>query len=162
MSWLDYDNDKADKAGSGGGFEPIPVGTELAVRISEAYAKATRSDGQMVMLTLTVIVGKHKGRKIWHNLHVVNRNEFIQHRDRRTLATIAKIVGADISAGPHAVSNLDGCDLLCVVTEHEEDEYNGKKRIKERVGKWARDPEARNPVPKSSSAHADDDDDFPF
>lgn len=143
MSWLDYDENKANEAG-GGNFEPIPVDTELQVRITDAIAKDTRTGGKMVQLTLTVIEGKHKKRKIWHNLHIKCPNEAMSHRDRRTLADIAKIVHADISGGPGDLFKLKGRDLLCTVTEHEQDEYNGKVTIKERVGKFRTDPEARN------------------
>lgn len=154
MSWAEYDDKKADEARSGG-FEPIPVGTALSVRISEATSKTTRTGGEMVQLTLTVIAGPHKSRKIWHNLHVVNRNEAMQHRDRRTLQDIAKIVYAGAINGESGLRALKGRDLLCTVIEHEQDEYNGRSQIKERVGKFRTDPDARNVADEY-------DDDMPF
>jgi hypothetical protein len=156
MSWLDYDPKKADEAGDGGNREPIPVGTEVPVRISGYEVKNTRTGGVMVILEFAVVAGPHKKRRFWHNLHTVNKNENMQHRDRRTLQDIAKIVHADISGGPDSLANLRGRDLLCTVIEHEEDEYNGKVRIKERLGKFRTDPEATN------TASSFDDDDVPF
>lgn len=155
MSWLEYDDKKADEAG-GGDFEPIPVDADIPVRISEAELRNTSTGGQMVRMTLTVIEGKYKKRKIWHNLHVKNKNESTMHRDRRTLADIAKIVHVDISGGPSDLVKLKGKDLLCTVTEHEESEYNGKKSIFERIGKFRTDPDAK---PYTADV---DDDDIPF
>lgn len=157
MSWLEYDDKKANEAGSGD-FEPIPLDTDISVRISEAELRNTSTGGQMVRMTLTVIEGKYKKRKIWHNLHVKNKNESTMHRDRRTLADIAKIVHVDISGGPGELGKLKGKDLLCTVIEHEENEYNGKKSIFERIGKFRTDPNANN----ISSDDSFDDDDIPF
>lgn len=156
MSWLEYNDKKADEAG-GGDFTPIPVDTEIPVRISDAELRSTSTGGKMVRLSLTVIDGKYKKRKIWHNLHVENKNESTMHRDRRTLADIAKIVHADISGGPSDLAKLKGKDLLCTVTEHEDSDYNGKKSVFERVGKFRTDPSADN-----TSGSDFDDDDIPF
>lgn len=157
MGWLDYDDKKANEAGDGGNREPIPMGTELPVRISAHETKNTRTGGVMVILELSVIGGAHKKRRIWHNLHVVNRNEAMMHRDRRTLIDIGRIVGVDVNDDSgKGLDKLKGKDLLCVVIDHERDEYEGKVRIKERVGKFRTDPEANN-----STADFDDDD-VPF
>lgn len=156
MGWLDYDDKKADEAG-GGDFTPIPVGTEIPVRISDAELRSTSTGGKMVRLSLTVGNGsKYKKRKIWHNLHVQNKNENMQHRDRRALADIARIVHVDIEGGASDLIKLRGRDLLCTVIEHEESDYNGKKSVFERVGKFCTDPDANN------SAGSFDDDDVPF
>lgn len=154
MGWLDYDDKKANEAG--GNREPIPVGTELSVRITGAEAKPTSTGGKMVQIEFSVIDGAHKKRKFWHNLHIVNKNENMQHRDRRTLKDIAKIVHADIEGGEAALRNLKGRDLLLKITEHEQDNYNGQTRVRERVGNFRTDPEANN------STDSYDDEDIPF
>lgn len=151
MGWLDYDDKKADEAG-GGNFEPIPIGAELPVRIAGFEQRDTRNNGKMVTLEFSVIDGPHKKRRIWRNFLVVNSNESTQHRARRELADIGKIVNVDVMSGPDMLGKLKGRDLLCVVTEHEE--YNGK--TKEIVSKFSTDPNARNP------AQDYDDSDIPF
>ena len=75
---------------------------------------------------------------------------------RRTLTDIGRCVGVDLSGGPSDLAKLKGKDLLCTVTEHEENDYNGKKSVFERVGKFRTDPEANN------STDSYDDDDVPF
>jgi hypothetical protein len=151
MSWLDYDENKAN---DGGDYTPIPIDTEIPVRISEVELRDTSTGGKMVKLTLTVIDGPHKRRKVRRNLHTVNKNEGMMHRDRRTLVDIGRICGVDLTSGPTALQRLKGCDLLCRVTGHEESEYKGKKTIFEEVGHFRSDPDARAP--------SFSDDDVPF
>lgn len=155
MSWLEYNENKANEGGSGD-FTPIPVDTEIPVRITDAELRSTSKGGKMVRLSLTVVDGKYKKRRVWHNLNIVNSNESTMHRDRRTLTDIGRCVGVDLSGGPSDLVKLKGKDLLCTVTEHEENEYNGKKSIFERVGKFRTDPEANN------STDSYDDEDIPF
>ena len=158
MGWLDYDDKKADER-TGGGFSPIPIGTEIPVRVKAAELRTTSTGGKMVRLTLSIVAGPHKGRQIWHNLNVVNKNEAVQHSDRRTLAGIAKVVGVTLGDDPSHLTRIIGRDLLCKVTEHEENDYNGKVSVFERVDGFCTDPDANNAPPSSGDF---DDDDIPF
>jgi hypothetical protein len=156
MGWLDYDDKKADERSSGG-FSPIPIGTEISVRIKAAELRTTSTGGEMVRMTLSIVAGPHKGRQVWHNLHVVNKNAAVQHSDRRTLCNIVKVVGVSLD-DPSLLSRIVGRDLMCRVAEHEENDYNGKVNVFERVDSFRTDPDANNTPPSGDF----DDDDIPF
>lgn len=152
--WSKYDDKKADEAGGGGSRAPIPINTKLRVKIEAAEERGTAKGGVMVKLTLAVVAGPHKKRKIWHNLNVVCSHEATSHSARRELQTIAKRIGL-VEVKPGEVRNLIGGGLIFTVTEHEE--YDGK--IYERVGFPESDPDAPDVSPRGSDF---DDDDVPF
>jgi len=74
-------------------FDPIPAGDYVA-RISDSEMRETRDGtGQYLKLTWEVIEGQHKGRLVWENLNLVNRNPTAAGIARKTLARICKACG---------------------------------------------------------------------
>jgi len=62
----------------GGSFAAIKDGQHPAM-ITECTMKDTKAGGKMLSLTIEVIDGESKGRKVWDNLNVVNANETAQN-----------------------------------------------------------------------------------
>ena len=71
-----YNPDNTEDYGSN--YGAIPDGSYPAM-ITEYQYKETKSGGQMLVLTVEVIDGPCKGRKVWENLNVVNKNETAQN-----------------------------------------------------------------------------------
>ncbi len=150
--WSKYDEKIANEGGNRG---PIPLGTELRVKIEEVEERKTSKGGLMIKLTLVVVAGEHKKRKVWHALHVACGNEAVSHAARRELQVIAKRVGLD-GVKPGELRNLIGGGLIMTVREHEVGQ-DGKTY--ERVGDPQRDPNAEAVSPRG---HDFDDEDIPF
>lgn len=151
--WSKYDDKIADE--SSGNRKPIPVGTEIRVKIESAEERKTLKGGTAVKLTLVVVAGEHKKRKVWHSLNVACSNEAMSHAARRELQTIAKRVGLD-GVKPGDLRNLIGGGLIMTVSEHEE---GNDGKIYERVSDPQRDPHADAVSPRGNDF---DDDDVPF
>ena len=151
--WSKYDDKIADESSSNRG--PIPVGTELRVKIEGAEERKTSKGGTMIKLTLAVVAGEHKKRKVWHSLHVACGNEAVSHAARRELQVIAKRIGLD-GVRPGNLRDLVGGGLVMTVSEHEE---GSDGKIYERVNNPQRDPNADPVSPRGADF---DDDDVPF
>lgn len=152
--WSKYDDKIADESGSSN-RKPIPVGTELRIKIEGAEERKTSKGGTMIKLTLAVVAGEHKKRKVWHSLHVACGNEAVSHAARRELQVIAKRIGLD-GVKPGNLRDLIGGGLVMTVSEHEE---GNDGKIYERVNNPQRDPNAEAVSPRGSDF---DDEDIPF
>lgn len=73
-------------------MEILPPG-KYPVQIIESEMRETRTGGQMLKLTMEVLDGPSKGRKIWDNLNLVNSNPQAQEIAHRTLSAICHAVG---------------------------------------------------------------------
>jgi len=71
---------------------PIPVGKYPMV-ISGSEIKVTQKGDNMASLTLDVIDGEHKGRKVWANLNLWNSNPAAVEMAKKELASICKAIG---------------------------------------------------------------------
>lgn len=71
----------------------MPPG-DYVVQIVESDIVATKAgNGQMLKLTLDIIDGEHKGRKLWDNLNLVNPNPQTVEIAQRTLNQITHATG---------------------------------------------------------------------
>lgn len=74
-------------------FDVIPPGDYL-VQIIESEMRTTKAgDGQMLALTLEVLEGPSKGRRLWDRLNLVNNNAQAQEIAQRTLSAICHATG---------------------------------------------------------------------
>jgi hypothetical protein len=73
-------------------MEVLPPG-KYSAQIIESEMRETRSGGQMLKITMEVMDGPSKGRKIWDNLNLVNSNPQAQEIAHRTLSAICHAVG---------------------------------------------------------------------
>lgn len=76
-------------------LDPIPAG-DYPMIISESEMKATKSgSGEYLQLTLEVIDGQYKGRKVWDRLNLVNPNATAVSIAEATLSAICHAVGVE-------------------------------------------------------------------
>lgn len=102
-------------------FVPLPEGRYLAVITDSEFKPTKRGGGKLLKLTLQVVDGPHKSRKLFANLNLENAN-----------ADTVRIARADLSAICRAVGVLqpkDSCELhnipLVVVVGHKKRDDNG-------------------------------------
>lgn len=72
--------------------ELLPPGTYTA-QIVKSDMVDTSTGGQMLKLELDIIDGPAKGRKLWDNLNLVNRNPTAVEIAQRTLSAICHAIG---------------------------------------------------------------------
>ncbi|WP_163387934.1 AAA family ATPase [Endozoicomonas acroporae] len=89
MAQLGFNADDYDPADE---FEPLPPGEYLTM-ITEASLDNTKSGGQMVKLTYTVMEGQFEGRKLWSQHNIVNSSPKAQEIGRKEISRIAHAVG---------------------------------------------------------------------
>jgi hypothetical protein len=76
-------------------FGAIPAG-QYPVVIESAELKPTKTGGEYIACVYQIIDGKFKGRKVWDNLNVVNRNENAQSMAISRLKSICKTLGTAV------------------------------------------------------------------
>ena len=74
------------------GFTPLPAGDYVAM-VTEAGVVYTKSGGQMVKMTYTVMEGQFEGRKIWSQHNIVNNNPKAEEIGRKEISRIAHAIG---------------------------------------------------------------------
>ena len=75
-------------------FEPVPQDT-YTLMITDSEMATTQKGGQMLKLSMQIVVGVHKGRKIWDNLNLINSNPTAVEIAQRNLGSICKAIGVE-------------------------------------------------------------------
>ena len=89
MALLNFDTDSVELPT----YEVLPEGVYEAV-ITDSRMQTTKSGtGEMLVLTLEVISGDYKGRKLWDRLNLVNPNPTAVALARQTLAHLCLAIG---------------------------------------------------------------------
>ena len=89
MALLNFDTDSVELQT----YEVLPEGIYEAV-ITDSRMQTTKSGtGEMLVLTLEVISGEYKGRKLWDRLNLVNPNPTAVALARQTLAHLCLAIG---------------------------------------------------------------------
>lgn len=83
----------AEKVAPETGFDPIPNGVYLACIEASEEKQTNAGDGSYVSLTLQIIDGDFKGRKLWHNLNLENKNDQAVGIARAQLSQICRATG---------------------------------------------------------------------
>lgn len=87
-------------------FDPIPSG-DYPMMITESELKPTKkNDGSYLQMTIEVIDGQYKGRKVWERLNLDNPNETAREIAYRTLSAICHAVGKMQVADSSELHNL--------------------------------------------------------
>ena len=73
-------------------YQPLPAGTYQAV-ITNSEMKPTKKGGEYLSLTIEIIAGQYKGRKVFDNLNMKNANPETEKIARIQLANICRCVG---------------------------------------------------------------------
>lgn len=77
-------------------FDPIPA-AEYTAQVTGSDVKATKDKtGKYIALEFTVLTGEFKGRKIWQNLNIVNKNPVTVEIAEKELATLCRAVGKSV------------------------------------------------------------------
>lgn len=74
-------------------LDPIKPGTYVAVITDSEMHPTAKGNGQFLLLTLQIIEGEYKGRKVWDRLNLINPSEAAMDIARRNLAAICRAVG---------------------------------------------------------------------
>jgi len=83
----------ADQHGEMRDFKPIPKG-EYVCQISDSdVCKTKDKTGEYIKLEFSVLDGEFKGRKIWTNLNIINKNPIAVEIAEKEFATICRCVG---------------------------------------------------------------------
>lgn len=108
-------------------FAPLPVG-DYPVVITESDFKDTKNgNGQYLQMTLEVIDGPMKGRKLWDRLNLVNSNKTAVEIAERTLSQICHAVGVLV---PKDSSELHGKPMVATVTTKDDPGYGTRNEVK--------------------------------
>jgi len=75
-------------------FEPVPQDT-YTLMITDTEMATTQKGGQMLKLSMQIVDGAYKGRKIWDNLNLVNSNPTAVEIAQRNLGSICKAIGVE-------------------------------------------------------------------
>jgi hypothetical protein len=112
-----FDATQVDPRGT---FEAIPAGWYL-VAIVESESKPTKSGtGTYLSLTLEIIEGENKGRKLWDRLNLDNPNAQAVEISKATLSAICHAVGV---LRPTASEELHNKPMLAKISVRE---YQGE------------------------------------
>ena len=84
-------------------FEAIPAGKYLAAITSSEMKRTKANDGSFLELTMEVIEGEFKGRRLWARLNLDNRNQTAVRIARAELSSICRAVGV--------MAPKDSCEL---------------------------------------------------
>ena len=82
----------AGKYEPNGVFEPIPTAWYRAAIIESEMKDTKAGTGKYLELTLEVLEGPHKGRKVWDRLNLINPNQKAVDIARGTLSAICHAV----------------------------------------------------------------------
>lgn len=108
-------------------YTPIPAGKYTAI-ITASEMKSTKAGGQRLALTVEIVEGAAKGRKIFTGLNLVNSNPEAEKIAKTELANICRAVGI---IHPRDSSELHGKPLLAKVSiKPETTEYPAGNEIK--------------------------------
>lgn len=85
MALLQFDSSKIEIKND---FELLPSGDYIAIIADSEWKETKNKDGQFLSLKVEIIDGKYKGRFIFDNLNLDNKNEKAVQIAQQTLASI--------------------------------------------------------------------------
>ncbi len=71
-------------------FSPVPAGSYISQIIDSSIGATKDMTGQILKLTFEIIDGEFKGRKIWNNLNIQNKNADTQKYAQADLSAICR------------------------------------------------------------------------
>lgn len=98
-----FDSGSYDDMNSG--FDPIPAGEYLAKIVESDFVPTKDKKGKYVKLKFEIIQGEFKGRFIWTNINLVNKNPIAVDIAQKEFATLCRAVG---KAAPKNTDELHG------------------------------------------------------
>lgn len=90
MAKLNFDANQVEPSTA---FEAVPAGKYMAVVTQSEMKPTKKGDGSFLELTLEVIEGEHKGRKVWDRLVLDHPNPMTVKIARAKLSALCRAVG---------------------------------------------------------------------
>lgn len=87
-------------------YGPIPGGKYVAAIVASEMRPNRAETGSYLQLTLEIIEGEHKGRRLWARLNLDNPSEIAQKIARAELAAICRAVGVLAPKDSEELHNL--------------------------------------------------------
>lgn len=75
------------------GFDPLPVGDYVAMIVDSEEKTTQAGTGTYIKLTVEIVDGEYKGRKLWENLNLNNPSAEAVAIAKATLSAICRAVG---------------------------------------------------------------------
>lgn len=116
---MDLSGFNADDFPATDDYSALPGGTYTAAIVASENKPTKSGTGSYLELTLEVIDGQYKGRKIWDRLNLQNPNQTAMDIALRTLASICQAVGV---TRPRDSAELHNKPMQVTVTVRS---YNG-------------------------------------
>lgn len=74
-------------------FDPIAAGEYLAIAVGSEMKPTKNKDGEYLKVEWEIVNGDNKGRRIWDQINLVNKNETAVKIAQSTLSAICHAVG---------------------------------------------------------------------
>jgi len=117
-----------EKDMQGGEFELIPQDHYVGMLIDAEDKETRKGDGRYLALTWELLAEPNKGRRLWANLNLVNKNQKAVAIARQELGAIIKAAGRETIQTTDELMNIPV--LLFVKIEKGKDGYADKNVIK--------------------------------
>ena len=147
-------------------FEPLPRGSYEVAIIESEMQPTKKGDGKKLAITLEVLTGTHKGRRIWESLNVVNQNSKAQEIALGMLSSICRAVNCP---SPRDSADLHNRPMMAEVIIDEYQSQAGEKKSRNKVLRFFANANAAKtqpqpkPAPKQPASPPEpNDDDIPF
>ena len=150
MALLNFDTDTVELPT----YEVLPEGAYEAV-ITDSRMQTTKSGtGEMLVLTLEVISGDYKGRKLWDRLNLVNPNPTAVALARQTLAHLCLAIGVHQLHDTIELHNRPLLALVRVRKTPDGEHQNEIKGYRPRPDRAVPAPRPATPTPSPEANHA--------
>lgn len=116
---------------------PVPAGVYECV-ISDTEIRDTANGGKMLKITYTILTGEAKGRKIWQNLNLRNKNEQAVRIAREHLAAVCDAAGVP---EVRDTTKLHMRRVQVVVKVDQNDEYGAQNSVRKVLPSVSKVPE---------------------
>jgi len=128
----------------------VPAGEYVAM-ITESSMAVTKSGGEMLKLTVTVLEGQHQNRKVWANLNLIHANPTVVEIAQRELSAICHAVGV---LNLNDSAQLHNKPLLIRTVVKTDPQYSDRAEVKawKAVSPLPKPTSAVSPAPSSGSA----------
>jgi hypothetical protein len=114
---------------------PLPTGDYKVAIVASEQKPTKNGDGSYLSLELQVLEGQHKGRKVWQNLNLDNKNQQAVEIARAELSAICRAVGVMVCHDSTQLHNRPFLAKIAVEKRKDNDELTnrvkGAKSLKE-------------------------------
>jgi ribosomal protein S28E/S33 len=129
----------------------LPPGNYTA-QVIESVMKETAKGGTMLQLTLEIIDGPSKGRRVWDNLNIKNPNPTAQEIALRTLSAICLAIGKQHISDSEEIHFLPMTITVAVEVDNRDKELPPDEQRRRNVVKGYAAARGDAPVAKAPSS----------